>query len=270
MGDFRFIHLSDLHFRKQYEDWGLQSLLGKLPDVLERLTACLEEEKKLGVDFVLLTGDLAHDGTVEDYAALRDALNSTLGGIPWIALPGNHDNREAFCSGLQCGGQNHELDAVYEVNGLRVITLDSGTGISGVVHSSQTKWLQSVLAESCEKGSLLAVHHPLVPNQEGLGIAQFDSDLPKIIAQSDVIGVFCGHTHRNYMGTFAEKPYFTADSMSYAFEESEQMTSVKVVAAYNRVTLQNGSISVQVRQLAPAPVVAACFPTDRMYQLFEK
>jgi 3',5'-cyclic AMP phosphodiesterase CpdA len=231
---------------------------------------CLEEEKKLGLDFVLLTGDLTHDGTAEDYGVLRDAFNNTLGGIPWIALPGNHDIRDAFCRGLLGIDSKHELDSVYEVNGLRIITLDSGAEIAGVVSSQQMQWLDSVLSVHCAKGSILAIHHPLIPNQEGLGIAQFDSDLLKFIAKSDVIGIFCGHTHRNYSGNFAGKPYFTADSMSYAFEESGEMTSIEAFAAYNRVVLHDGSISVQVRQLAPAPTVAACFPTDTMSKLFEK
>lgn len=270
MNDFRFVHLSDLHFREQYENKGFQSFLGKLPSSLDHLRRCLEEEKQLGLDFVLLTGDLSHDGTVQDYGVLRDALNNILGKIPWIALPGNHDIRDEFCRGLLDADPNPELDTVSEVNGLRIITLDSGTGIAGVVSSRQTQWLDRVLSNHCEKGSILAIHHPLIPNQGGMGIAQFDVSLPELLAKSDVVGIFCGHTHSNYSGSFAKKPYFTADSMSYTFEESGGMTSIKSLAAYNRVDLHNGTISVQVRQIAPEPTVAACFPSNTMSKLFEK
>lgn len=270
MESFRFVHLSDLHFRKQYENWGFQALLRKLPDSLENLIACLEKEKKQGLDFVLLTGDLSHDGTEEDYAILRGALNRTLGGTPWAALPGNHDDRAAFAAAMLGREAAQGCDAVYDCNGFRVITLDTGDGISGRLENNQAQWLRGVLAAPSKKGSILAVHHPLVPNQEGLGTIQMDNDLPDLIAESDVIGIFCGHTHRNYAGTFAGKPYFTADSLSFVMEESGPNTYLKAVAAYNRAVYCGGSLSVQVRQLAPAPAVAACFSTDTISTLFQK
>lgn len=272
METVRFLHLSDLHFRKNYEDWGFQSLLKKLPDPLEYLEECLAKEIKRGLDFVLLTGDLSHDGTGEDYAALRDALNALLGGVPWVALPGNHDSRAPFEAELR--GREAVLspcgDAVYEVDGLRIITLDTGTGIAGEIRADQSEWLRSVLSVPGGKGSILAVHHPLIPNQEGLGVAKMDPGLPDLLAESDVLGIFCGHTHRNYIGAFAGKPYCTADSMSYVMEESGPNTYLKSAAAYTRAVLCGGTLSVQVRQLAPAPAAAACFPTNTMSTLFQK
>ncbi len=270
MESLRFVHLSDLHFRKQYEDWGFQNLLSKLPDSLGNLAVCLEREKAEGLDFVLLTGDLSHDGTEEDYMILRDALNHTLGGTPWVALPGNHDDRAAFAAGLLEQDASRKCDTVYHIKGFRVIMLDTGDGISGRLEKSQVQWLRNILSVPSEKGSILAVHHSLIDGQEGLGGIQADADLPDLIASSDVIGIFCGHTHHNYAGTYAGKPYFTADSMSYVMEESGPDTYLKAVAAYNCVVYCGGALSVQVRQLVPAPAVAACFSTDTLSSLFEK
>lgn len=272
METVRFLHLSDLHFRKSYEDWGFQGLLKKLPNPLEYLEKCLKTEKKQGLDFVLLTGDLSHDGTKEDYAALRDALDALLEGIPWVALPGNHDSRAPFRSALlgEGGDASPDEGAVYELEGCRVVTLDTGMGISGEIRPGQTQWLRSVLSAPGGKGSILAVHHPLIPNQEGLGVAKLDPGFPELIAKSDVLGIFCGHTHRNYIGAFAGKPYCTADSMSYVMEESGSDTCLKSSAAYSRAVLCGGALSVQVRQAAPAPAAAVCFPTHTLSTLFQK
>lgn len=269
MSSIRVVHLSDLHFRRQYEEWGFQSLLSKLPDALENLNTCLEQEKKRGMDLVLLTGDLSHDGTPEDYAILRETLDRILGGIPWIALPGNHDSREAFQAEIQARRTDVRGDAVDWIGGLRVISLDSGMGIAGVLSESQTRWLREVLSSPSENGTLLALHHPMIPDQEGLGTMKMDNELPNLIAKSDVIGILCGHTHRNYTGTFAGKPYVTADSLSYVMEEAGPNTCLKAVSAYNRVVFGEGTFSVQVQHLAPAPAVAACFPTDTMSALFQ-
>lgn len=268
-GSIRFIHLSDLHFRRRYEDYGIQALLKKLPSPLKSLTDCLEKEKKQGIDFVLLTGDLSHDGTREDYSILRDALNHTLRGIPWVAVPGNHDCREAMRTEMREDGFPACGDAVYDLGGWRVITLDTGKGVAGVMERRQIRWLQSVLASPAERRSILAIHHPLVPNQEGLGTIKTDPGFPALIQKSDVAGIFCGHTHHNYAGIFAGKPYFTADSMSYILEEAGPNTYFKAAAAYNRVEFGGGSFSVQVRHLVPAPAVAACFPTDTLPTLFQ-
>ena len=259
------LHLSDLHFRKQYEDTGFQALLKKLPDPLRNLTACLESEKYRGIGLVLLTGDLCHDGTQEDYAALREALDGILNGIPWVALPGNHDDRTAMASEMPGA-----VDSVRYFGGLRIVTLDTGSGIAGKIGADQIVWLRSVLASPAEQGTLLALHHPLIPNQEGLGTAHVEGDLKGLIEKSDILGIFCGHTHRNYTGLFAGKPYFTADSLSNIMEEIGPDTYLKSAAAYSRISLEGGSFSIQVRQLAPAPAVAACFPTHTMSTLFQR
>lgn len=270
MKPFRFVHVSDLHFRKQYEDWGFQDLLKRLPDPLENLVLCLEKEKAQGLDFVLLTGDLSHDGTKEDYAVLRSTLNRTLAGIPWAALPGNHDDREAFAALFPAGEPVNGWDRTADVNGFRVILLDSGCGISGRLETAQLQWLEKVLSAPSQRGSILALHHPLIPDQDGLGCMQADPRLAELIAQSDVIGIFCGHTHHNYAASFAGKPYFTADSLSFVMEESGSDTYLKALSAYNRAVYCNGTLSVQVRQLAPEPSVAACFSTDMISTLFQK
>lgn len=270
MKSFRFLHLSDLHFRIRYEPWGFQNLLSSLPDSLKNLMLCLKKEKEQGLNFVLLTGDLSHDGTKEDYEALRSTLNRILDGIPWAALPGNHDNRAAFAALTGEPETPHNWDGTVTADGFRIITMDSGCGVSGCFSRSQIEWLKQVLSVPSERGSILAVHHPLIPGQEGLDGIQTDPCFPDLIAQSDIIGIFCGHTHRNYAGTFAGKPYFTADSLSYSMEESGPNTYVKALAAYNRVVYWDGVLSVQVRQLAPKPLVAACFSTDTMSTLFQK
>lgn len=259
------LHLSDLHFRKQYDDTGFQALLKKLPNPLENLKACLELEKHRRIGLVLLTGDLCHDGTQEDYAALREALDDLLGGIPWVALPGNHDNRAAMS--LEMPGA---YDSVRYFGGFRVVTLDTGLGITGEIGADQMSWLRSTLGSPAEQGTLLALHHPLLPNQEGLGTAHVEGDLAGLIAKSDVLGIFCGHTHRNDTGLFAGKPYFTADSLSNIMEEIGPDTYLKSAAAYSRISLEGGSFSIQVRQLAPAPAVAACFSTNTLSTLFSK
>lgn len=47
----------------------------------------------------MLTGDLVHEGTEEDYRYLRELIERERGGIPVIPVLGNHDFKQAFYRG---------------------------------------------------------------------------------------------------------------------------------------------------------------------------
>jgi formylglycine-generating enzyme required for sulfatase activity len=92
----RLLHLSDMHFRAG-TDWDADP-------VLRALRAFIAEEINTGLtpDLVVITGDLAHAGTADEYALARtwlDALWSTLNQdrpAPLtrdrlLLVPGNHD-----------------------------------------------------------------------------------------------------------------------------------------------------------------------------------
>ena len=57
------------------------------------------------------------------------------------------------------------LDRVHDVDGLRIVSLD--TSVPGYHHGeisdAQYEWLASVLAKPAPHGTLLAMHHPPIP-----------------------------------------------------------------------------------------------------------
>src|SRR6266498_6114247 len=63
----------------------------------ERVMAYLSLRPSL-FDVLLLTGDLANDGSAEEYAQMRPLLAGSR--TPVLVCPGNHDDRGAFRVGL--------------------------------------------------------------------------------------------------------------------------------------------------------------------------
>ena len=67
---FPFLHLSDLHISsgKDSEVYGIKSY--------RKLEAVVESINGLGVNpsFVLITGDISHDGTTESYYHVKNLL----------------------------------------------------------------------------------------------------------------------------------------------------------------------------------------------------
>lgn len=270
MDTVRFIHMSDIHFLENYSNEGFEALIANKQHPGDNVYKCLSKEINNELNFVLITGDLTHEGSESDYLALRKLLERLLGDIPFIVLPGNHDRRDAYCRGFFGIEPEDKLDRVYDLNGLRIITLDTGNSKDGCILEEQLTWLKETLSHPSQKGTLLGLHHPLIPNQEGLDPAAYDRSFCDIIAKSDIIGIFCGHTHRNFTAQFAGKPYFTSDSMSFSMTTRYDTLQFEDYAAYNLVTLCDGILSVQVKQVVPESAVIASFSLDKLSQLFSK
>jgi Icc protein len=220
----RILHLSDTHLTRR------PGLNEDGVDPRESLRRILHDCRELpGVDAVVVTGDVADDGSPEAYADALDLVGAFAGQrrIPAVFSTGNHDERVAFAAVLgsghfDAGGRDspeHRLDsadgaraAVTLVAGYRIITLDSlvpGKGY-GQVSAAQLDWLRDVLAEPAPRGSVLAFHHPpvVVPGvavQDALGLRN-GPDLAATIAGTDVRVVLCGHFHLQLFGMLAGVP----------------------------------------------------------------
>jgi 3',5'-cyclic AMP phosphodiesterase CpdA len=218
----RILHLSDLHLtRTGIDEDGVDARAA-----LERI---LHDARFVsGVDLVVVSGDVAGDGSVEGYA---DALKrvgrfATERGIPHVYSTGNHDARKAFAAVLGSGHlapDGSDLGrlapdagdlrvAVSEVSGLRVITLDSLVpgSIEGFVGEGQLAWLRSLLADPAPAGSIVVVHHapialdsPAVMRSVNL---QNAGELADAVSGTDVRAMLCGHFHLQLSGFLAGVP----------------------------------------------------------------
>ncbi|WP_328475913.1 metallophosphoesterase [Actinoplanes sp. NBC_00393] len=218
----RILHLSDTHLTQA------SGPNGDGVDTRDSLRRILYDCRELpGLDAVVVTGDIADDGSREAYVAARELVGGFAGerGIPAIFSTGNHDERVAFAGVLgsghrDAGGQDRpdqQFDgdaraAVTLVDGYRVITLDSlvpGKGF-GEISGAQLAWLRNVLVAPAPRGSILAFHHPpvAVPGvtvQDALGLRNA-AELAEAIAGSDVRLILCGHFHLQIFGMLAGVP----------------------------------------------------------------
>lgn len=253
-----FLQLSDLHVLLGPQEGNtLETLLAERIRPLAMVRRVLRAERAQQPDFLLLTGDLAQNGGVREYAALRALLREEAPDVPIVALPGNHDDRAAFCTQLLGVPPRASVDQVFDFDGVRVVALD--TGKEGVVTPEQTAWLARTLCIPASRGTLLALHHPLY-RQGAMDPARFPPDFPTLVERSDVAGIFCGHTHENWFGSFAGKPYITADACSFTVEEQNERTFCVPRAGYVRAELGANGLCVQMKRAALSAAVPARFP----------
>ncbi|WP_250030244.1 metallophosphoesterase [Paractinoplanes maris] len=198
----RILHLSDTHLIRS------SGLNADGFDPRESLRQILHDcAGQAGLDAVLVTGDLADDGSPEAYASVRDLVGGFAAerDIPALYTTGNHDERKAFEAALG------PVTTVTTIKGHRIVTLDTlvpGKGY-GRLDDEQLAWLRSVLATPAEHGTVLAFHHPPialdVEVQHALGLLNPEA-LAAAIRGTDVRLILTGHFHLQLFGLLEGVP----------------------------------------------------------------
>lgn len=217
------LHLSDIHYRNLYKqtETGYLSVLAKMTPPLITLKKCFDQTDKSKLDGVVITGDLTEEGSEQDYKELKTFLAKELEGLPVIITLGNHDVKSAFYIGWgfdKCKLNGQEpYNAVFDLLDYKIISMDNAISEypNGVITHNQYLWLKEQLAKDPGKKTILIFHHPLLSNQASIPPAYWDSLFHKLISESGIVGILCGHTHHHFFGNFAGVPYTIAPSVSF-------------------------------------------------------
>lgn len=198
--DFVLAQISDLHVKASGR------LSYRKVDTLAALKAAVAQLNALTPrpDAVAITGDLTDFGTPEEYAAVREVLETLT--LPWFAIPGNHDSRPAFRDAFKDYAWL-DPDAPFiqwseERFPVRLIGLDSTVAEQpwGELCPARLTWLQAQLAAVPDKPTMVMLHHhPFISGIDHMDRQNLrDADaLAKILNDApQVIRVLCGHVHR--------------------------------------------------------------------------
>lgn len=212
----RILHLSDTHVTASGFDEDGVNALAALDQILHDCRHLSD------IDLVVVTGDIADDGSAEGCALVRERVGKfAVGrGIPHIYTTGNHDRRPGFTAALGTGhleaggadvgvpldGVEDERAAVSLIGGLRMITLDSLVPGSahGEVSAAQIRALSEILSDPAPEGTVVALHHPPIHTPSAPWMVDFGlhnrDHLAAAIEGTDVVAVLCGHFHLQLSG----------------------------------------------------------------------
>jgi 3',5'-cyclic AMP phosphodiesterase CpdA len=180
---------------------------------------------------LLLTGDLADDGSAAAYALLRERLSPL--ACPLWPLAGNHDDRAALRAAfadipeVAASASLPWLQYEARLEGLRVLVLDTlEPGAShGVLCAERLGWLAQQLARDQQTPVLLALHHPPfqthLPGMDAIALREGAFALEALVQQHpQVQRVVCGHLHRSVLqrwaGTVVQSAPSTAHQIALA------------------------------------------------------
>ena len=147
------------------------------------------------VDFALLPGDSADDGTAEQFGVVRRALDRL--AVPVRVVPGDHDfasgSLAAFYDGLGC----ERLPAAFVAGYCRCLLLDVVSAGSGGpdfrLDAAQLDWLEVELRRADAAGQRALVFSHVYPDDLRDGAER----LSGLLRRHRVACVDMGHTHYN-------------------------------------------------------------------------
>ena len=200
-------HISDTHF-----DGGRRNLK-RAQRVMNYINALPGP-----IDAIVVTGDVADDGSVEEYEQARSVFRSE---IPIVFCPGNHDERQAFRSVLLDEDGTGPVNQVHTFGDTVIALCDSSIpgGSDGELSDETLDWLRQAFADApAEANIIVAFHHPPVilhsPIIDPIRLRDADALAAIIAAEPRVIAILCGHAHTAAVTTFAGVPVIVAPSVA--------------------------------------------------------
>lgn len=212
-------HLSDTHLLAgDARQYGAIDTVARVQSALDRVARIDPPPQAL-----VFTGDLADVADPAAYRLLRqrvEPLAERLGAqVIWCM--GNHDERAAYSRELFGEESEEPQDRVYDVDGLRIVGLDTSVPgwHHGEVTDTQLTWLSEVLATPAEHGTILALHHPPIPTPM-MPVAEVielleQERLAAVLHGTDVRAILGGHYHFSSHSTFAGIPVSVAAATCY-------------------------------------------------------
>jgi 3',5'-cyclic AMP phosphodiesterase CpdA len=186
---------------------------------LDALRKCVAAINKLGTlpDAIIHTGDLAHNGSVEEYQITKSIMDTLR--APYFITKGNRDSIKPLIQEFSLHQVQKENQSFlqYSANVLsyRLVAVDTSSKDSnlGVLNFDRLADLDKILAEEPHKSTLIFMHHPPV-NLSDTGhhfYAYENSRMIKnfrdlMVRHPQVIAYFCGHIHRSFRSTINLAP----------------------------------------------------------------
>lgn len=256
-------HISDTHLLG-----GNRKLFSEI-DVKKNLNELLERLRATGMTFdaLVFTGDLADVAEPEAYRWIRhqvEPVAQELGAqVVWVM--GNHDEREPYARelfGEESDGSPQ--DRVYDINGLRIIALDSS--VPGYHHGdlddSQIAWLSDQLATPAKHGTVLALHHPPIRSHNDLVrmIELNNQDkLADAVRGTDVRSILGGHLHYSTFGLFEGIPVAVASATCYTVDMGMDKETL--------LSAVDGGQSIQLVHVYDDTVVHSIVPAEKYNEI---
>ena len=225
----KIIHLSDSHIGKDNQSMGVNTE--------HHIEEVIQSINKTKTDFVIHSGDISHDGTVESYQKIQQCFLNLQSKLSCI--PGNHDNLKVMSRFLDSG---INIDTRYwKLLSINTV-LEAKT--EGYVTDEAYKKFELEI-ESTRKNTLVVMHHPPISMEsfwdDSISLTNSKRFLDIIKRSENIRCVIWGHAHESKTFNYAEKLFVSCPSTAKQFNDETRF-------GYNILNLKdNGYVELETQ-----------------------
>lgn len=252
-----FIQITDTHIVPEGElAYGHSDTARALTDAVDTINAILPRLDR--VECAIITGDLTDYGTPAEYARLKTLMARL--DLPYMAIPGNHDAREAMreaFAGEDWMPRRGPIQWARDFDDFTLIALDTLVegAPHGVVCDEGLAFLDRMLAALEARPVVVATHHPWMHS----GVREMDTNnlhngdllLERLEAYDCSARMVSGHVHRTLTAQIGRVTCQIAPAPCHAVHLSHQRTAV------NSLIMEPGGVTLWAWHEAPQPCLAS-------------
>ncbi len=237
----RILHLSDLHYRSQYDVNGsdYMRMLSRMQDPLAKACAVI---RHVDADAIILTGDITDNGTADDYCHVKTVLSEAAGGSVILPVLGNHDRKECFYKGWLGKDGGSQYHWIADLKGYSFIGIDNAVfgKEDGHLTESELQWLEKMLQKI--PNAIVCMHHPL-NGRAGIPPLPERNELLRVLLRHHVRLTLCGHTHWSSLDSIEGLTCSVAPSLSFRGENTDAGVVFYDTAGYKVYEIDTQKIS---------------------------
>ncbi len=232
--DIHLVQLTDCHLGPE-PDYSLAGVrtLHSFDEVLERVVAATPQP-----DLLLVTGDIAAHGSRAAYELFAGRLEAS--GLPWVWLPGNHDDMQLLATLPSMPAYRRRL----KLGDWWLLCLNTAVpgSVGGALSRAEMDFLEHALAEAGTGPVALFMHHP----PDDVGCRWLDRqqvvngrELSELVAASgNVRAIFTGHVHQAATQSFAGASLYATPSTCFQFAPGREDFALDTLPpAFRRIRL---------------------------------
>lgn len=195
-----------------------------------RFLHCLHSALSFCPDFLLLTGDLVHDGNLRGYDWLFDTLQATK--LPYGCIAGNHDGTMELNHHLPFD-ERQFLPTAFDtrlfdctrlcLDNWQLLLLNTAVPahIHGHLSDHQLTWLSQTLTQYACPTLIAMHHHPMAVQSAWIDAYRLDNAAQfwQITAtHHHVQAVLCGHVHQAHTLHYQQITLYTCPAVARQFK----------------------------------------------------
>lgn len=244
----RLIQLTDLHLYADKTRCGYADI-----NPYESFRQVLISARDCQPDAIIVTGDISGDDSPASYQHFLTLMDELVPTIPWMVIPGNHDDNPAFDNALM----DHQLTPrqPLALGHWHIHGLDTRfEGARGKVSARQLRETADTVSQHVSHYHMVALHHHIQPTLSWMDTHSLVNALTVrqwLQATPGVRAVLHGHIHDACEYRLGTQAVLSAPSTCWQFAMTEQFGVTSDAPGFRELLLHdNGTWQTNIRRLS--------------------